>query len=130
MATLDDFLAEMLAKLPEDPEKWNQLSHAKLGAEREKAKGVDPALYQQLAPAEHRAFAREFTQDTYGLGAIPTAAAAPLYYLSKQPIVRAIPEQFGWVEKDATPPSLDQLGASYKGILEGLMNLTKYNRKD
>lgn len=98
---------------------YTTMSHAELAMLRDKA---DAAMQPLLAPYEHRAFAREWTQENPMLAAPSLAAAAPLYYVAKQKPIIELMQRFGWVGKDATPASLDQLIQSYKGIAEGLTN--------
>lgn len=95
------------------------LSHAELYNMRDKA---DQAMQPLLAPYEHRAFAREWTQESPLVAAPSLAAAAPLYYVGKQKPLIGLMQRFGWVGPEATPASLEQLVQSYKGIAEGLTN--------
>lgn len=99
------------------------LDHATLFNMREKAKGTPD--FERLAPAEHGAFAREWTKDQPWLAAPSLAVAAPLYYAAKQKPFVDIAKSLGLVGQDATPASLDQLLASYRGIGQGLGLLSK-----
>lgn len=101
----------------------DDLSHAELFNLREKARGTPD--FQKLAPAEHGAFAREWTQEQPWLAAPSLAVAAPLYYLAKQQPIVDIAKRLGLVGQDATPASLDQLAASYRGIGQGLGLLSR-----
>jgi hypothetical protein len=90
------------------PEKLEALSHAALYNMRANTKS--PEMQQVLAPLEHQAFAREFVQEKPVLGTASLAVAAPLYELAKAlGAVRA-----------RSDPSLESLGAAYKGIGQGL----------
>lgn len=73
-----------------------------------------------LAPYEHQAFAREWTRDNPMLAVPSLAAATPLYYLLKQPLLMSMGKSLGLVGPDATPASLDQLQAGFRGIGQGL----------
>ena len=99
------------------------LTHAQLFNMREKARGTPE--FQRLAPAEHGAFAREWTQEMPWLAAPSLAVAAPLYYAAKQRPLIELAQKLGLVGPDATPASLEQLLASYRGIGQGLAQLSK-----
>lgn len=94
------------------------LDHATLYQMREKAKGTPE--FENLAPYEHQAFAREWVKERPILGTASLAVASPLYYLAKQPGLLGLAQKMGLVGEDATPSSLKQLGASYRGIGQGL----------
>lgn len=98
---------------------FDTLSHAQLSALREKA---SPDEQQRLAPYEHRAFAREWTQENPLVAAPSLAVATPAYYIAKQPGIIQVMQAMGLVGPDATPPSLEQVRQGYLGILEGLTN--------
>lgn len=92
--------------LPDDPELLAQLSHEELYRARAKP-GADQGM---LAPAEHRAFAREFAQESPVRAAISLPFAIPAYTAAK-----AV-----GLQNARTPPSLEEMGAGYTGMLEGL----------
>ena len=94
------------------------LDHATLYNMREKSRGTQK--YQDLAPYEHQAFAREWVGENPLIGSASLAIASPLYYLAKQPGLLGLAQKMGLVGEDATPSSLKQLGASYRGIGQGL----------
>lgn len=101
----------------------DDLDHATLFRMREKARGTPD--FQNLAPAEHGAFAREWTKEQPWLAAPSLAVASPLYYLAKQKPLISAAQSLGLVGDDATPASLDQLLASYRGIAQGLGLLSR-----
>lgn len=103
------------------------MDHADLYNMREKARGTPD--FQALAPAEHQAFARQWTQENPMVAAPSLAIAAPLYYLAKQPPFLAAMQKLGIVGQDATPANFDQLSASYRGIGQGLGLLSTPPRK-
>lgn len=97
----------------------NPRTHADLFMAREKA-GPSSEEGRKLAPLEHQAFAREWTAENPAIAAPSLAVAAPLYYAAKNPLLMSLAQRMGVVGENATPASLEQLIASYKGILEGL----------
>jgi hypothetical protein len=68
-------------------------------------------MQRLLAPFEHQAFAREWTRENPYLAVPSLAAAIPVYQGAKL---------LGLGGPDATPASLDQLFAGYRGMMEGL----------
>lgn len=82
----------------------SELSHEELSKLREKSD-----LQALLAPFEHQAFAREWTREN-PLNALSLLPAIPGYQLYK----------LLGLDKEATPPSLDQLFGGYRGLIEGL----------
>ena len=96
-----------------------ELSHAQLSMLRDKVAGGSPED-AALAPLEHQAFAREWTQEQPLLAPASLAVAAPLYYLAKQPAMLELAQRLGLVGPNATPASLEQLRGSYSGIGQGL----------
>lgn len=82
-------------------------SHADLYSLRDK---LSPADQEQVAPYEHRAFAREVVADS-PLMALSLFAGVPLYQTAK----------LLGLSKARTKPSLDQLKQAYIGIGEGLL---------
>jgi len=97
----------------------NSLSTEELIRLRDKY-GGDRLIDPLLAPAEHMDFARTSVQDN-PLMALPIAAAAPLYYMAKQPMIMDIGKRMGLIGENATPSSIDQLFAAYRGIGQGLL---------
>jgi len=88
-------------------------SHAELYARRGQGD-------QSVAPAEHRAFAREWTQEN-PLVAVPSLLAAiPGYYTAKK---------LGLV-RSRTPASVEQVSEAYRGVGEGLAALFDKRRQD
>lgn len=88
------------------PQQLNSMNHADLYNTRSYLPRGDDQ--NRVANAEHRAFAREATQESPWMAA-PIAAAIPFYQVSKM---------LGNQSRSA--PSLTQMGESYKGIGEGL----------
>jgi hypothetical protein len=82
------------------------LSHAKLYSMRDQSN--DPVVQAQLAPYEHRAFAREVIAEN-PLMAIPVGAAIPLYDAAKA---------LGYGDA-RSPASWDSLVQGLKGWQEG-----------
>jgi hypothetical protein len=72
------------------------------------------ADHNQLAPLEHRAFAREWTQENPWLAVPSLAAAIPLYTAAKA---------LGFTNA-RSKPSLREIGQGYAGILDGLKSLS------
>lgn len=86
----------------------SQLGHAELLAWRNRLPSGHPAQ-KTLGPAEHRAFAREWTRES-PLVAVPSLLAAiPAYTLAKR---------LG-VKKARTVGSLDEMAEAYRGMREG-----------
>lgn len=84
-----------------------QVPHSTLYRARDVA---TPEQQRLLGPAEHGAFAREWTQEN-PLAAIPLAVAIPGYSAAKA---------LGLI-KSRTPASLDEVKAGYQGVLQGLL---------
>ena len=95
------------------------MSHAQLSMLRDQLPPDHP-LQALIAPHEHTAFAREWTQDNPMVAAPALALAAPLYYLAKQPSLVGLAQRLGLVGDNPTPASTDQLLAAYRGIGQGL----------
>jgi len=91
-------IAEALTKAP----------HAALFSLREQV--ANPAQQIELAPLEHRAFAREVVAEN-PLMAISLLFGIPAYQVAKRLGLRP----------NATPASQEQLIQGYKGLGEGLM---------
>ena len=102
-----------------DPEK---LDHASLARLRD-LYGSNSDFGRYLAPYEHQAFAREWTQEAPYIAPLALAAATPAYYLAKQPMFSGLSSRLGLVGPDASPPSLEQVLRGYRGIGQGLRNL-------
>jgi hypothetical protein len=73
------------------------------------APGADQGM---LAPFEHRAFAREWAQESPVLAGVSLPVAVPLYQLAK----------LLGLQKARTPASLDELFAGYHGMAEGMLS--------
>lgn len=92
--------------------KYGSMSHEQLMRIR-----LDPKTtleeQKQVAPYEHRAFAREWTQEQPLIAPASLAVATPLYQVAKA---------VGLTSKDSTStgPSLEQVKQGYKGISEGV----------
>lgn len=69
-----------------------------------------------LAPAEHRAFAREFAREQPFRAAISMPFAIPVY---------AGVKALGLAGPDASPPDLLQVREAYRGLGEGLVRPRK-----
>jgi len=97
-----------LAGLPD----YANMSHAQLLMLRNSLAPTDP---QQavLAPYEHQAFAREWTQDQPVLAPLSLAFAIPAYAGAKA---------LG-IEHARTGPSIASILAGYKGIGQGLASV-------
>jgi hypothetical protein len=88
------------------PEQLAAMEHAQLYMMRQ---GASPAVQNQIGPYEHRAFAREATQDDLS-NALPIAAgtlAWPLYKMA-----------FG----ARSQPSFSEVGQGLLGVGEGIAN--------
>lgn len=84
---------------------------------------------KRLAPFEHQAFAREWTRELPYIAAPSLAVATPLYSAAKalgvDVGIRDVAKFLGLLDddgkqRDATPPSLEQIKRGYKGIAQGL----------
>jgi hypothetical protein len=85
------------------------LSHEELYRMRD-APGADQGM---LAPAEHRAFAREFTRESPLRAAVSLPFAIPAYTAAKA--LKLHPSR--------SPASFAEIGAGYAGLWEGLQEL-------
>ena len=92
------------------------MSHAWLLQLRNKFAPTDP-VQGMLSRKEHEAWAREFTQQN------PVLAGAAIPWLT--PGYAAYKSLFR--PEGSTPPSLGQVGAGYKGLLQGYADLLKKN---
>ena len=109
MGLFENVMPQTLAKANLDEDTMAQMAHSQLYGMRDYNTSKD---YQnRVAPYEHRAFAREAVGQN-PLMALPIAAAAPIYQLSK-----AIPGL-----ESRSDASMSQLGQSFVGIGEGLRN--------
>lgn len=90
-----------------------KMDHATLYGLRER-NAAQKLVYAALAPYEHRAFAREATDENLGL-ALPIALATPLYAGAKA---------LGLMKNDGTttPPSFSQVGQGLLGVGEGVIS--------
>ena len=95
-------------------EDLESLSHAQLYLMRDKT--TDPAEQARLAPAEHQAFAREFSQES-PLTALGLVAAIPAYQVAKA--TGLVGSRTGAGDPWA------QLAAGYKGLGQGYLNLAR-----
>lgn len=90
---------------------YGEMTHAQLVNLRASYAPDDP-MQAVLAPYEHQAFAREWTQEQPLLAAPSLAVAIPGY---------AIAKALG-IEKARTGPSIASVLAGYKGIGQGIYN--------
>ena len=74
-----------------------------------RAPGADQGM---LAPFEHRAFAREFAQESPVRAAVSLPFAIPAYTAAKA----------AGLTGARSPASLDEIFAGYHGMLEGLLD--------
>jgi hypothetical protein len=70
-----------------------------------------PEMQGMLAPFEHRAFAREFAQESPVKAALSLPFAVPAYSLAKA---------LG-LQKARTPATMDEVFAGYHGLAEGML---------
>lgn len=92
--------------------RYDGMTHADLMALRNSLAPTDPRQ-QQIAPYEHAAYAREWTQQN-PLTAIPSLTVAiPAYALAKQ---------FGLIGA-RTRPSFEQVAMGYRGMGQGIAKL-------
>src|SRR5512139_3112815 len=84
-------------------------SHSDILSARE---GASPEMQKLLAPLEHRAFAREFAQESPLKAAVSLPFAIPAYTASK-----AI-----GASKARSPASVEEMKQGYIGLLEGLLS--------
>lgn len=96
-------MSEDLGALP-----WSELI-----AMRQNPKNSSMAEQLRLAPAEHRAYAREHVLDSPVLGTVGMLAAIPGYSLAKA--LRLLPK-----DKLMTPASIEEMAEGYRGLQEGL----------
>lgn len=71
----------------------------------------DKETQAKVAPAEHRAFAREWTKENPMLAVPSLLAAIPLYSIAKAT----------GIIKARSPASVNEVAEGYRGIMEGLM---------
>lgn len=96
----------------------SRLTSAELVALRDKYRG-DKLMDPLIAPAEHQDFTRDTVSNNPWMAA-PLAVATPAYYALKQPSLIQLGQKLGLIGQDATPGSIDQLFAAYRGIGQGL----------
>jgi hypothetical protein len=101
--------------------KMNHAYHTNLGFDEVRmlrdSLAADDPRQRPLALVDRRSFAREFTRDTYGLGALSMLPAVPLEALYKA--------MSGYGRSGRTP-ILPTIGAGYRGTLQGLGDLLGY----
>jgi hypothetical protein len=110
--TLEELTRMNPAKIPD--EQLGAMSHSDLMAWRQlMEKSGDKKANVRLAPFEHQAFAREYVKENPVSGTLGLSASIPLYQLVKSA---------GFMQNggNATPPSIDQLLAGFRGIGQGL----------
>ena len=96
---------------------YANMSHADLLNLRNSLSDTDPR-HKELAPYEHRAFAREWAQESPLLASASLPFAIPAYTAAKA---------LGAVSA-RSPASLDELTQGYRGLGEGLLeNLRMFN---
>lgn len=102
---MNDYLspAQLRGMLPLD-----KLTHAEL-ALRRRAPGADHEL---LAPMEHRAFAREWSQEDPLRAGLSLPFAVPAYTAAKA----------AGLMDARSPASIEEIMAGYHGMFEGLLN--------
>lgn len=111
MAEFSENLKKLVGVVTE--EEAAQKSHAELYLAREKGTKEES---DTLAPLEHRAFAREVTQENPWM-AIPVGLATPLYEAAK---ATGILEVLGQADEKTSKASFKAITEAYKGIYEGL----------
>lgn len=85
----------------------DRLSHSQLYRLRDMA---SPDMQSTLGPAEHQAFAREWTEEN-PLVAVPSLGVAiPLYTMAKR---------FGLL-RARTPGTMDEMLSGFRGIAQGM----------
>lgn len=105
-------LAEALARLQSvGNQQYAGMGHSDLYNMR----AQQPANQNELAPYEHRAFAREFMQESPLAAAVSLPFAIPAYTAYKA---------MG-LGNSRSQPSLEQMKQGYVGYGEGLLNLLK-----
>lgn len=96
---------------------YGRLTHAQLARLRDQY--PDNSLMQDtLAPYEHQAFAREWTQDNPLVAAPALAVSIPGYALAK----------LLGISHGRTKPSLAEMAGGYRGIGQGLAAFIGGNR--
>jgi len=96
---------------------YGQMSHADLLALRASLADSDPRQ-AQIAPYEHQAFAREWTEANPTVAVPSLAVAIPGYYGAK--LLGLIGAR--------TRPSFDEVRGGYRGIGQGLLALMRNQR--
>ena len=96
---------------------YANMSHADLLSLRNSLANDDPR-HREIAPFEHRAFAREWAQESPLLASASLPFAIPAYTTAKA---------LGAVSA-RSPASLDEMAQGYRGLGEGLLeNLRRFN---
>lgn len=90
---------------------FGNLSHAQLYNLRQLYNN-NPQMQNQIAPAEHQAFAREFATESPLSAAVSLPFAIPAYTLSKY---------LGLTQGSRSQPSLEEVLSGYKGLGQGLL---------
>jgi len=93
------------------------LSHAELYLRRSRT--TDPKEQEELAPAEHRAFAREFAQESPFTAAVSLPFAIPAYTAAKA---------LGVVSA-RSPASTREMSQGFIGLLEGLREARRESQR-
>jgi len=109
-------------------EDLGRLPHAELlGRRLNLPAGTSMPEQQQLAVAEHRAFAREWTQESPVAATLSLPFAIPAYSVAKY-LGRTfqIPALY---DKQTTDPSFKEITEAYKGLGEGLGEVYKKRKK-
>lgn len=91
---------------------YGRLTFAQLRALRDQYPDDSP-MQAQLAPYEHQAFAREWTQDNPLVAAPALAVSVPGYALAK----------LLGIKHGRTPASWAEMAGGYRGIGQGLAGL-------
>lgn len=103
----DVFLEDLFEQLPRAE---IATTHAELFNVRANI-SQDKETQAKAAPAEHRAFAREWTKENPMVAVPSLLAAIPLYSIAKAT----------GIIKARSPASIDEVAEGYRGLMEGLM---------
>jgi hypothetical protein len=93
---------------------YSRMSHAQLLALRDSLAANDP-MQATLAPYEHAAFAREWTQENPAAAVPSLAVSIPGYSAAK----------LLGLTHSRTPASLAEMAQSYRGMGQGLLALLR-----
>ena len=91
---------------------YSRMSFADIRKLRDQYPDASP-MQDRLAPYEHQAFAREWTQDNPLVAAPALAVSVPGYALAK----------LLGLQHGRTPASWDEVAGGYRGIGQGLASL-------